>query len=803
MSDEGLKIPITADTEPFQKGLGNVENATNKAMDKVNGSISKTFESIGGKMTNIGKGLMTKVSIPVFAIGGLATKMASDLNQTELKVKQIFGDMADSVSSWASESERALGMGSGTIMGLTNSFGDLTQGIGMAKDASVEMSKSATILATQLGNWNNVSAGEAMEDIKRATMGSVRAVEKYGVKLNETVLSETARSMGLKKQFKDLSEVQKAEVRYQAIINGSTNAIEYWNEGNRSLNFTLTEVKEQIGNVMENIGKVLLPTVSNITKKIADLSAKLAKWTSENPKLTESIVKIVGAIAAVAPALLILGKVFTIFSKIGGVLSALLSPVGLVIAGFGLLGVAIHKNFLGLGDKFKKVVNVIKGVFEKVKNAIADAKEASKNGLDWTGVIATFISSFTGADINSVKKIFDTLKNVINTCKEAFIKAFEVMKTGADIAFNGIKFAYDTLLKPALDLIMTLVGHVKDWFVENWSKIGEVVFKTISTMKSVFNNILLPAFTVVGGAIVILARGIIEVLDFLSPAIKIFLDSVINSINLALNIIKFASDAIGAVINFVVSVFKTGWNLMQNIAQTVANVIAGVIQAFCGLVQGDFRSMKDGVVRIFSSLWSGVKNAINIMLNGINKAFGGLPAKMLQWGKDAISGFINGIKSMVSSVINTVKNIGNKIAGTFKKVLKINSPSRLFKQFGIWTGEGYSEGIEGSYKGIQKSMDGMSKIATGFNVEAITGNLDSLKERALNMDGLQIGLNSRLNTEKVQRYKEFNIGAKKTEAVIENNITLNGKVLTKELSPKFNVENGSKIKLDSRRQGVQ
>lgn len=57
------------------------------------------------------------------------------------KTQTIFGDMTSDVEEWALANERTFGLGSGTIQGYLNNIADITQGMGMAKDASLEMAK--------------------------------------------------------------------------------------------------------------------------------------------------------------------------------------------------------------------------------------------------------------------------------------------------------------------------------------------------------------------------------------------------------------------------------------------------------------------------------------------------------------------------------------------------------------------------------------------------------------------------------------------------------------------------------------
>lgn len=804
MAQEGLKIPISADLSSFEKSLNNIST----------------------KLNSVGKSLTTKLSLPIAGILGLSVKAASDLSVTEKKVKTVFGNMEDSVWNWANESERALGMGAGTIAGLTTNFADLVMGMGMTSEMALELGQSATETATILGNWNNTSAVEAMDDIQRAVTGSTKAVEKYGIKLTENVLNEQARAMGLGNSFNKLAEVEKAQVRYNAILNASGNAIKYWEEGNRSLNFSLNEIKEQVGNVMEVIGKTLLPVFENLAQKTADLMAKLAQFTAKNPEFVSALVSILLGLASIGPLMLGISKALKLFSKIG----LLFSPVGLAIGGVTLaftgLSYAIKNNIGGIGDKFKIFVDTVKGKLgdfvEKIKNAFTEAKKYFQEfGL--TEAIAKFISEMAGIDYDSALKGVQTVVTVFETAVEILVFAFEVVVN----AFKGlikiikevatkiienwgkiteavkkpiekIKEALEIILIPLFETVGIIVDELKSLFTDDFNYIKMTVESVVNAFKSLFENVWIPVWKVVGGVIGGVILLIIQAIKSIAPYISEFAVGLMGVINVIATVINGIATVIGGVINFIVNTFSLAWNNLKNICETVGGIIIGVIQVFAGLFTGNFETMKNGVILIWEKLKTGVSNAVDNLLKWLKSSFGELPSKMLQWGKDAIQGFVNGVKEKVSGAIQAVKDTARKIANGFKSVLKINSPSKLFRQYGAWTGEGFALGVEDSYNMASKSMRGLADIVSD---DSLYTTFDSLESRINELGNMN--LKATVTAEKVQRYSEFNVGARREEAVIENIITLDGNTLTRQLSPKFDVESGNRIKINGRRVGVK
>jgi hypothetical protein len=84
-------------------------------------------------------------------------------------------------------------------------------------------------------------------------------------------------------------------------------------------------------------------------------------------------------------------------------------------------------------------------------------------------------------------------------------------------------------------------------------------------------------------------------------------------------------------------------------------------------------------------------------------------------GSNVISGLINGINSMSDSLGTTVNTIASSVSNTFRKVLKINSPSRVFKELGGYTMEGFLIGMQSMVPDLQNTI---GEISTSIqNVE--------------------------------------------------------------------------------------
>ena len=468
--------------------------------DKANESIKKTgteAEKSGSLLSELG-GIAKKIGAVVagaFTIKAIVDFGKNCINATEAlelvqrKTQTIFGDMTSDVEEWALANERTFGLGSGTIQGYLNNIADITQGMGMAKDASLEMAKGAMELGAQLANWNDIGADQAMSDLQSAITGSTKAVEKYGIKLNDNVLSQTAMNMGLGDSFSALDEATKAQVRYQAIIDASGNAIEFWNEGNRSSSFYLTEMKEQFGNVCEVIGGWFLPIYQEATKLMADGAAQVAILVSNlESGLNEANAKF-------SETGDLVDWLSTFFQEVFGI--DMPEQLGIFASGLQDVWESVIQPTINmfssivqdLWDLWLMVAPDVERLFSEAGQMISDVwnsfiKTVFDIFIDLVGLVAdafqermpaiasffkTMVDDVVGLWNNNLKPMFDAIKNFIeNVLAPSFRFVFEnIILPIVDACFKGIMDLWSNSLKPILTGIIDFITGV---FSGNWTQ---------------------------------------------------------------------------------------------------------------------------------------------------------------------------------------------------------------------------------------------------------------------------------------------------------------------------------------------
>ena len=113
--------------------------------------------------------------------------------------------------------------------------------------------------------------------------------------------------------------------------------------------------------------------------------------------------------------------------------------------------------------------------------------------------------------------------------------------------------------------------------------------------------------------------------------------------------------------------------------ETITSFISEKWDSLIGWTSETFESIKATI----SETWDNVKTKTVEIWDSIIETLSGLPDKLLELGKKAISGFLDGIVEVVSDIKGWIEeNIFNPVVNGFKELFGINSPSTVFAELG-------------------------------------------------------------------------------------------------------------------------
>ncbi|MGE7752781.1 hypothetical protein, partial [Lysinibacillus fusiformis] len=408
---------------------------------------------------------------------------------------------------------------------------------------------------------------------------------------------------------------------------------------------------------------------------IADLVARIAQWVSDNTGVVAAIVAIVTAIgilvgvfAALMPAI---GGLVTAWPALAAIIGAIASPITLVVAAIVGLGIALVAAYHN-SETFRENVNK---VFQAIRDVAVTVFET--------------VASFIGEKIAQIKQFWDengtqilkAVENVFNGIKAVIEFVMPAVKFVIETVWNAIKQVIDG----ALNIIMGAIKVFSGLFTGDFSKMWEGVKQIFKgAIDLVVGWMTLSFFGGIKTIVMNLAKTGVNILKSMWDDIARFFTSMGSKVSSTVS--NFSS----AVLNF----FK---NLATNTGSTISNMVTSVINFV--------KNLATNFVNIISNMKTNVLNKMNEIKDGLINKIKSLPEQFTGIGKDIINGLIKGISAMTANAIESITGVVDGVVSTAKKLLGIHSPSRVFKQIGLWTGEGLVIGLDSSAPEVNKSME--------------------------------------------------------------------------------------------------
>lgn len=149
----------------------------------------------------------------------------------------------------------------------------------------------------------------------------------------------------------------------------------------------------------------------------------------------------------------------------------------------------------------------------------------------------------------------------------------------------------------------------------------------------------------------------------------------------------------------------------KSFKEFVTNVIANIKSLPSKLKE----KAKEAGTALVNALKDKITSAVNTVKGLPNKAknaLGTLTSTLKQKGKDLIAGFIQGVKDKISTLGDTIKGVASTAKSTICKALGINSPSKVFMEYGRYTIDGYVQGVKSSLSSVKNTMGLVSDMST-------------------------------------------------------------------------------------------
>ena len=290
---------LAAAMKPFADEMQKVSNGFSAFPSKIQKLITSTEKynasarkatSTTGKFTSGLKALnVAAVAITFRKIGHFIAQAVTESNkyQEDLNLFTVaLGQYAAEAQNYAEKVSDVMGIDPAQWLRNQGVFNTLLTGFGDTAERAQLMSQNLTQLGYDISSFFNISIEDAMQKLQSGISGELEPLRRLGYDLSQARLEQTALNLGVKESVSAMTQAEKAELRYYAIMTQVTTAqgdmartLEAPANQLRILQAQLTQAARAIGNIFIPALNAILPyaiAVVQVIREIANTLANLA-----------------------------------------------------------------------------------------------------------------------------------------------------------------------------------------------------------------------------------------------------------------------------------------------------------------------------------------------------------------------------------------------------------------------------------------------------------------------------------------------------------------------------------------------
>ena len=602
------------------------------------------LKSVGDKTKDIGGSLSAKVTAPLIAGFGLASKGTEALREDLAKLDTNAENAGISTETINGQLERLSGISTETdtnVEALSNllATGFDEQGMTEAMDA----------LSGAAIKFPDTMKLEGMADGLQETISTGKAIGPFAEILERMGVDLEAFDEGLAKAAESGDE--QNYVLEQLANTGLADVNEKYRENNEEI-IKSNESTANFQKAIADLGEKIAPVLTKATEVVTMLLNKLGELS---PTMQNVILVVAGIAAAIGPVLVVggqlissVGSIMTILPKLSAAFTLLTGPIGLIIAAVVALiaiGVLLYKNWDTISAKAIEIWGFIKEFLVETWGSI---KEIAVNV--WESIKTFFLETWESIKtvfISALEKVEQFLLSYWSNMEEGTREVWEGIKTFFSGVWDLIKNIFVGAFLVLLQLVTGQWGEARKSTEQIWDNIKEALRKVWEGIKGIF------------------------------------------------------SGALKVIFGFV----KTYWDNIKSLTSTVwgsiKNFISTTLEKIKTFISTKFQDMKNSVTEKMGD----IKDSISNIWGNVMDFFTNIDLRQI--GIDIIQGLIGGIASMATAVVDSAKGVVNGAISGAKRLLGIASPSKVFTKMGEQTGEGLEGGMKAMGRRVSKAGEKM------------------------------------------------------------------------------------------------
>lgn len=423
-------------------------------------------------------------------------------------------------------------------------------------------------------------------------------------------------------------------------------------------------------------------------------------------------------LGALVIALVAFGVTATVLAPLGPALTtvaAALALFGVAVAGIGGGMLMLATGFTMLATLGSAGALAVAGALSIIITSLLEALPGMMVALElaikaFAEVIINCVP-IVGAAVTAILiEILTEICNVIASVGPALIETVIIL---IDALLQSIAEHLPSICDSAVSIIMTLLTELGEHMGE-FAIVGiEIILSFLEGVQSKMGDVIQKAF------------------DLLLEFIKSMTESIKTNTPL---LVEAMHDLIMALVDAGIQVLTGGIDIFEEAGQKImdSGLIQGIFSKLGNLLSklgemllGALKFIKEKfpewvakgkelITEFIKGIGEKAKDLKDGVVSLIKQAKEKIEEKFEEWksiGKNLIAGFIEGVKAKARDLIDAAKGVVEDAIDGAKALLGIKSPSRVFKQIGIYCDEGMIIGLNSMAGAVSKASEGVGEGA--------------------------------------------------------------------------------------------
>lgn len=272
--------PLATEMEKVSRGFALLPSRVQRVINaNARLTSSNTMAAFSFNMIAIKAKIVLSVVNRIGSVIGSWIQASSEYVENLNLFSVAMGKYADSAKEFAENAGELLGIDPSDWMRNQGVFMTLLTGFGVINDKAALMSQNLTQLGYDISSFFNISVEDAMQKLQSGIAGELEPLRRIGYDLSQAKLQATALALGIDKNVSEMTQAEKAYLRYYAILTQVTTVqgdmartLESPNNQLRILQAQLVQLSRALGNIFIPLLNKVLPYAIAFVRVLRDIA---------------------------------------------------------------------------------------------------------------------------------------------------------------------------------------------------------------------------------------------------------------------------------------------------------------------------------------------------------------------------------------------------------------------------------------------------------------------------------------------------------------------------------------------------